>query len=37
MFAYGFAAGYAWNPLWSILKKVYSEAQQARKEWRNHE
>lgn len=29
----GFAAGYVWNPLWAIIKKVWTEAQKARKEW----
>jgi hypothetical protein len=31
--AWGFAAGYFWNPVWEILKKIWREAKQARKEW----
>jgi hypothetical protein len=33
--AWGFAAGYFWNPVWEILKKIYSEARIAQNEWRN--
>jgi hypothetical protein len=29
----GFALGYVWNPLWSILKKIWTEAKKAREEW----
>lgn len=32
-FAWGFVMGYAWNPVWRILKKIYSEAKKAREEW----
>jgi hypothetical protein len=32
-FIYGFVAGYFWHPIWEILKKIWSEAKQARKEW----
>lgn len=34
-FSWGFAAGFLWYPIWKILKKIYSEAKQASKEWRN--
>ena len=33
-FAIGAAVGYVWYPLWDLGKKVVSEAQKARKEWR---
>lgn len=33
MFVIGFAAGYVWNPVWNLLKKIWSEAKQAQKEW----
>lgn len=29
----GFALGYIWNPLWALLKKIWSEAKKAREEW----
>ena len=32
-FLYGFVAGYFAYPVWNILKKIWSEANQARKEW----
>ena len=31
--AWGFAAGYFWNPVWEILKKIWAEAKKAREEW----
>ena len=32
-FVYGFAVGYFAYPAWNILKKVWSEAKRAQKEW----
>ena len=32
-FVLGFAAGYIWNPVWAIIKKIWSEAKKAREEW----
>ena len=32
-FLYGFAFGYFAYPLWTIVKKVISEAKKAREEW----
>ena len=32
-FAWGFALGYFWYPLWSIAKKIWMEAKKAREEW----
>jgi len=32
-FVLGFAAGYVWNPVWALLKKIWSEAKKAREEW----
>ena len=32
-FIYGLAVGYIWNPIWQVLKKIWSEAKKARKEW----
>jgi hypothetical protein len=32
-FVYGFAVGYFAYPVWNILKKIWAEAKQARKEW----
>lgn len=34
-FAYGFALGYFWYPLWNLAKKIVHEAKEARHEWRN--
>jgi hypothetical protein len=34
MFVIGFAVGYFWYPLWELGKKIVSEAQKARKEWK---
>ena len=33
-FIYGFIAGYFWNPIWEICKKIVSEAKIASKEWK---
>ena len=33
-FAYGFAIGYFWYPLWELGKKIWHEAKVAREEWR---
>jgi len=30
----GFAAGYVWNPVWTLLKKIWAEAKQAQQEWK---
>ena len=32
-FIYGFAFGYFAYPLWTIAKKIVSEAKKAREEW----
>jgi hypothetical protein len=32
-FIWGFVLGYAWNPIWAIIKKIVSEAKLARDEW----
>lgn len=32
-FVYGFVLGYFAYPVWTILKKIWAEAKQARKEW----
>jgi hypothetical protein len=29
----GFAMGYMWHPIWTIIKKIVSEAKKAKKEW----
>ena len=29
----GFALGYLWNTLWTIGKKIWTEAKKAREEW----
>jgi hypothetical protein len=34
MFVIGFVTGYFWYPLWELGKKIVSEAQKARKEWK---
>ena len=31
--AIGFAMGYLWHPIWTLLKKIWSEAKKAREEW----
>jgi len=36
-FVFGAAIGYCWYPLWELGKKIVSEAQKARKEWRQHD
>jgi len=33
MFAYGFVFGYFWYPLWTIGKKIVSEAKKAKEQW----
>jgi hypothetical protein len=30
---YGFVIGYFAYPIWNIMKKIWSEAKKARKEW----
>jgi hypothetical protein len=32
-FAYGFAVGYFWYPLWQLGKRIVSEARKATQEW----
>lgn len=32
-FIYGFAFGYLWHPVWTIIKKIVEEAKKAREEW----
>lgn len=32
-FAYGFVLGYLWHPVWTIIKKIVSEAKKAKEEW----
>jgi len=32
-FAWGFAVGYFWYPLWELGKKIVSEARKAKEEW----
>jgi hypothetical protein len=32
----GLVIGYFWYPLWELGKKIVSEAQQARAEWRKN-
>ena len=32
-FVYGFAVGYFAYPAWTIVKKIWSEARKAQKEW----
>lgn len=32
-FIMGSFLGYVWNPLWALIKKIYSEAKKAQKEW----
>ena len=29
----GAFVGYVWNPLWALIKKIWSEAKKAREEW----
>lgn len=33
LFAYGFVIGYFCYPLWTIAKKIVSEARKAKEEW----
>jgi hypothetical protein len=32
-FIWGLVIGYMWHPIWTIAKKIYSEAKKAREEW----
>jgi predicted acyltransferase len=32
-FIYGFVLGYIWHPVWTIAKKIWSEAKKAKEEW----
>jgi hypothetical protein len=32
-FAWGFAIGYFWYPLWQLGKKIVSEAKKAKEQW----
>lgn len=32
-FAWGLVIGYFWYPMWTIGKKIVSEAKKAREEW----
>jgi hypothetical protein len=32
-FAWGFAFGYFWYPLWQLGKKIVSEAKKAKEQW----
>lgn len=34
-FAWGFALGYFWHPVWIICKRIYEEAKLAKHQWRN--
>ena len=34
-FVIGAVAGYFWNPVWAILKKIWHEAKVAKNEWQN--
>ena len=31
---YGFVLGYFWHPVWTVWKKIWSEAKKAKEEWR---
>jgi len=33
-FAWGFVMGFFWYPIWTITKKIWSEAKLVREEWR---
>jgi hypothetical protein len=33
-FVVGAVIGYFWHPIWELGKKIVSEAQKARKEWK---
>jgi hypothetical protein len=33
MLVYGFLAGYLWHPIWTIIKKIISEARKAKEQW----
>ena len=33
-FIFGVVAGYFWNPVWAIIKKIVHEAKVAKNEWR---
>jgi hypothetical protein len=32
-FIYGAVLGYFWHPVWTIIKKIWTEAKKAREEW----
>ena len=32
-FVYGFMVGWLWYPIWQILKKIWSEAKKAQRDW----
>ena len=32
-FAWGFMLGYFWYPIWTIAKKIVSEAKKAKEQW----
>jgi len=32
-FIYGFLLGWLWYPIWKIIKKIYSEAKIAQRDW----
>lgn len=34
-FVVGAVLGYAWNPVWQLIKKIWSEAKLAKDEWSN--
>ena len=33
-FAWGFVLGYFWYPIWTIAKRIWSEAKLASQEWK---
>jgi hypothetical protein len=35
-FVFGLLIGYAWSPLWAILKTIVQEVRLVRQEWRQH-
>ena len=37
LFVYGFAVGYFWHPVYTILKKIVSEARLASEQWSKHD
>ena len=32
-FIYGFVVGWLWYPFWQLLKKIWSEAKKAQRDW----